>query len=160
MRKRIVSVICTIMLVMGLTIIVESTAMASESEPILNGSKLTHDTESTGTSMGITRGQDYQTGYSKIVRLGPGVIYAGGTTIADHIVDSVKIAVIVERALNAEDEWHYVDSWKKENKDAELVSANKRLEVEGGWYYRVRSLHSAGKDSSSSYTNGIFIEKP
>lgn len=160
MKKKVVSVICTIMLVMGLTITVESTTMASESEPVLDGSKLTYDTESTGTTMGIARGEDYLTGYSKVVRLGPGVIYVGGTTIAAHTVDSVKVAVIVERALDADDEWHFVDTWRKENTNADLVNANRRLEVEGGWYYRVRCIHSAGNDMSSSLTDGIFIESP
>ncbi len=160
MRKKLVSVLCIVMIAMTLTIIVESNTMASDETLVVDGSKLTHDAESTGTAVGITKGEDYQAGYSKIVKLGPGVIYAGGTTIADHVVDSVKVTVIVERTLNEDDVWHYVDDWRKENKNSELVSANKRLEVEGGWYYRVRSIHSAGNDMSSSATDGIFIEKP
>lgn len=160
MKKRFVSIICTIVLVMGLTIIVESNTMASENLQMLDGSYLTHDSESIGTTMGKTKGVDYQTGYSKIVKLEPGVIYAGGTTIAQHTVDSVQITVVVERAKDANDDWHYVEHWHKENKNAELVSANKRLEVDGGWYYRVVSTHSAGKDMSSSLTDGIFIEEP
>ncbi|WP_392391170.1 hypothetical protein [Mordavella massiliensis] len=108
----------------------------------------------------MTRGADLQTGYSKIVRLGPGVIYAGGTTIAQHEVESVKVGVMVERAKDENDDWHYVDTWQKENKNAISVSSNKRIEVEGDWYYRVRCVHSAGNDMSSSYTDGIYIEEP
>ncbi len=33
------------------------------------------------------------------------------------------------------------------------------MEVEGDWYYRVRCIHSAGEDISSSFTNGVFIER-
>ncbi|WP_416387515.1 hypothetical protein [Claveliimonas bilis] len=94
------------------------------------------------------------------MRLGPGVIYAGGTTIAQHEVESVKVTVMVERAKDENDTWHYVDTWQKENENALSVSSNKRLEVEGDWYYRVRCFHSAGNDMSSSYTDGIYIEEP
>ena len=67
---------------------------------------------------------------------------------------------MVERAKDENDDWHYVDLWQKENKDSISVSSNKRIEVEGDWYYRVRCVHSAGNDMSSSYTNGIYIEEP
>ena len=67
---------------------------------------------------------------------------------------------MVERAKDENDPWHYVDTWEKENKDAFSVSSNKRLEVDGDWYYRVRCFHFAGNDMSSSFTDGIYIEEP
>ena len=33
-------------------------------------------------------------------------------------------------------------------------------DVEGDYYYRVRCIHSAGQDMSSSFTNGVYIEEP
>lgn len=160
MKKKIISVCCAAVMIMGLTISAGFQTKATESQPNNDNSNLTHETESTGIATSITRGADLQTGYSKIVRLGPGVIYAGGTTIAQHEVASVKVSVIVERAKDEDDYWHSVQSWQKENKDAISVSSNKRLEVEGDWYYRVRCIHSAGNDMSSSYTDGIYIEEP
>lgn len=51
-------------------------------------------------------------------------------------------------------------SLQKENTDADLVSSSKRLEVEGGWYYRVRCIHAADGDMSSSATDGLYVEVP
>lgn len=160
MKKKIISVCCAAVMIMGLTISAGFQTKATESQPMNENSYLTHDTEATGIATSMTRGVDLQTGYSKIVRMGPGVIYAGGTTIAQHEVESVKVGVMVERAKDENDDWHYVETWQKENENAISVSTSKRLEVEGGWYYRVRCVHSAGNDMSSSYTNGIYIEEP
>lgn len=160
MKKKVISIFCTMMLVMGLVVSVKMNSEAAESLPMIDGSYLTHETESTGTDIKFTRGVNLQTGYSKILRMGPGVIYAGGTTIAQHCVESVQITVLVERASEEDEEWHYVNHWHRENKNADLVSANRRLEVEGGYYYRVASMHSADGDMSSSVTDGIFIEEP
>ena len=160
MRKKIVSAFCALALILGLIWSTGAEVEASDSVPMLDGSYLTHETESIGQSVQMTRGANLQEGYSKLVRLGPGVIYAGGTTIADHTVESVQVTVIVERAREEEDEWHFVDGWHKENTNADLVSANKRMEVEGGWYYRVRCTHSADGDMSSSYTDGLYVSSP
>jgi hypothetical protein len=127
---------------------------------MLDGSYLTNETESTGTDVKLTRGENLQIGYSKLRVLSPGVIYAGGTTIAEHTCESVKVAVIVERAHWEDEEWEFVDSWQKENTDADLVSTSKRLEVEGGWYYRVWCIHSADGDLSTSTTDGLYVEEP
>lgn len=160
MKKKLISVCFAVMLVMGLTITAEFPTSANESKPMLDGSYLTCEDESTGIAGAMTRGVDLQTGYSKLRELGPEKIYAGGTTIAQHDVELVKVAVIVERAKDENDGWHYVDSWQKENKNTYAVSTSKMLEVEGDWYYRVRCIHSAGNDMSSSYTDGIYIHEP
>ena len=99
-------------------------------------------------------------GYSKVGRMGPGLVYAGGSTIAAHVVDEVGIAVIVERAKEGDDHWTYYDSWQKFNYNIDKVSANRQLKVEGDYYYRVRCTHSANSDMSSSFTNGVYIPEP
>ena len=48
--------------------------------------------------------------------------------------------------------------WHKENTNTDRVGSNRTLEVEGGYYYRVRSVHSANSDLSSSFTDGVYIE--
>ncbi len=80
---------------------------------MIDGSYLTHDNESIGYDTKITRGEDLLTGYSKCVRLGPGKIYAGGTTFAAHVVDSVQIAVTVERAKKGDTAWGIYEGCKK-----------------------------------------------
>lgn len=159
MRKKakILSAAC----VLALTLCMLGVGMnvqAEESLPQIDGSYLTHESESIGYDTKITRGVDLLTGYSKCVRLGEGKLYAGGSTIAAQTVAKVGIGVTVERAREGDESWEGYDGWIQFNENADRVSANKRLEVEGGYYYRVRCTHSANDDQSSSFTNGVFIE--
>ncbi len=160
MKRKIMSVCSIMVLIMSMLLISETTAQAATELPILDGSYLTHDEESVGYTKNIARGEDYLTGYSKCVRLGPGKIYAGGTTIATHTVAKVKVGVIVERAREGDTSWEYYTNWQKENINADRAASNRTLNVEGGYYYRVRSIHSANDEVSSSFTNGVFVEKP
>lgn len=158
MKKKIVSVSCAIVLTVCMLLLSVCDTKAAVEDPILDGSYLTYDEESIGYATPITRGEDYLTGYSKCVRLGPGKIYAGGTTIATRTVASVQVAVIVERARKEDAAWSFYTSWQKENLNADRVGSNRTLEVEGGYYYRVRSIHAANSDGSSSFTNGVYVE--
>ena len=133
MKKKIVSVCLTAMLVGGLSMTSIQEARAAE-------------------------GVDLMTGYSKCTKLGEGKIYAGGTTIARQVVKSVQIAVIVERAKEEDKEWSYYDNWYKENKNTNRAMSNRTLYVDGGYYYRVRCTHAANSDVSSSFTDGIYID--
>lgn len=160
MKKRALSVCCTFLLIIGMLLISANNALAATVDPILDGSYLTHDEESIGYATPLTRGADLMVGYSKCVRLGPGKIYAGGTTIAEHEVDNIRVSVIIERAKEGDTSWTYYDNWYKKNENADRVSSNRTLEVEGGYYYRVRCIHSAHLDVSNSFTDGVFIEKP
>ncbi|WP_346707365.1 DUF6147 family protein [Massilistercora timonensis] len=158
MKKKILSLCCALLLTAGLFGISYGEVRAEQ--PMIDGSYLTHEEEAVGSNVGVTRGEYLLTGYSKVVRLGPGLLYAGGSTIAAEIVDEVGIAVMVERAQLGDTEWQYYDSWQKFNQNTDKVSDNRRLVVEGDYYYRVRCTHSANSDMSSSFTNGVFIEEP
>ena len=145
------------LLVSGLSAVATQEVKAAD-EKIIDNSKLTQVSESVGYNTKITRGENLLTGYSKVTKLGKGKIYAGGTTIATHIVDNVQIAVIVERAKEDDDVWQVYDAWQKKNLDADRVSSNRTLYVDGDYYYRVRCTHSAAGEMSSSFTDGIYIE--
>ena len=160
MKRKILSLCCALLLMAGLFGVSLNEAKAEEERPVIDGSYLTHEEESVGYDTKVTRGVDLLAGCSKVVRLGPGVLYAGGSTIAAHIVDEVGISVMVERAQEGDEQWQYYDSWQKFNQNIDKVSDNRRLEVEGGYYYRVRCTHSANSDMSSSFTDGVFIEEP
>lgn len=157
MKKKIVSVCLTTLLVGGLSMTSMQEARAAEGK-VIDGSELTHEEESIGYDTKITRGEDLLTGYSKCTKLGDGKIYAGGTTIAAQVVKSVQIVVIVERAKEDDTEWSYYDNWRKENKNTNRAMSNRTLYVDGGYYYRVRCTHVANSDMSSSFTNGVYVE--
>ena len=158
--KRCMSICCVCAMALGLSFGVSTDTQAASSVKVIDGSQLTKDAESIGYNQKVARGEDLRTGYSKIVRMGPGEIYAGGTTLASHEVERVGIGVMIERAKEEDTEWSFYDSWQKFNENADRVSSKKYLDVEGDYYYRVRCIHSAGQDMSSSFTNGVYIEEP
>lgn len=157
MKNRIVSMCLAIMLVGGLSMAAIQDVKAAE-EKTIDGSKLTHESESVGYDTKMTRGIYLLTGYSKITKLGKEKIYAGGTTVAVETVDSVKIGVTVERAKDEDSSWGLYTGWQKENLNTDRAASNKTLYVDGGYYYRVRCIHTANGDLSTSFTDGIYIE--
>ena len=159
MKRRLVSMCLAVMLVGGLSLTSMHEVKAAENK-VIDGSELTHDNESIGYDTKITRGVDLMAGYSKCTKLDKGKIYAGGTTIGAHKVESIQVAVLVERAKEEDTEWSFYDSWQKFNENADRVSSKKYLDVEGDYYYRVRCVHSARQDMSSSFTDGVYIEEP
>lgn len=159
MKKRLLSICCILMLIVSVSAVPVLDSHAASELPMIDGSYLTHDDESTGYDTKITRGEDLLTGYSKCVELGPELLYAGGVTIAAHEVEEVGVGVIIERAQKGDTAWKTYDGWNEFNENADRISTSKTLEVEGGYYYRVRCVHSAGEDISSSFTNGVYIEE-
>lgn len=157
MRKRIVSVCLAALLMTGISLSATQEISAAD-EKVIDGSQLTHESESVGYDTKITRGKYLLTGYSKVTKLGKEKIYAGGTTVATEKVDSVQIAVTVERAKEEDTSWEIYTGWQKENSNTDRVASNRTLYVDGGYYYRVRCTHAANSDMSSSFTNGIYIE--
>lgn len=157
MKKRCLSLLAVLTL---LVFICGVNVDASDNQSMIDGSYLTHEEESIGYAVPLTRGDDLMTGYSKSSRLGAGVLYAGGTTIAAHECDEVGILVIVERAVQGDTAWGYYDSWEVVNTNATRAASGVRMEVEGEYYYRVRCSHWANGDVSSSETDGVFIESP
>lgn len=159
MQRRIRTACYVLLLSLAMVITVNINTEASSNLPIVDGSYLTHDSESIGYAC-LTKGLDYLAGYSKVIRKGSGLLYAGGTTLARHTVESVQVSVMVERVKQEGDPWEFVDGWHTESIEATRASTFKLLYVEGGYYYRARCTHSAGEDMSSSFTNGVYIEEP
>lgn len=158
--KRCMSICCVFAMALGLSFGVSTDTQAASSVKVIDGSQLTKDAESIDYNQKVARGEDLLTGYSKIVRMGPGQIYAGGTTIAEREVERIGVGVMIERAKEEDTEWSFYDSWNKFLENADRVSSKKYLDVEGDYYYRVRCIHSAGQDMSSSFTDGVYIEEP
>ena len=65
---------------------------------------------------------------------------------------------IILIAQEGDDAWEIYDGWQKESLNTDRVSSNRTLQVEGGYYYRVRCTHAANSDVSSSFTNGVYVE--
>lgn len=92
-------------------------------------------------------------GMSTIQDAGTGKIIAGGITNGAIKCD-LTVNVIVERLEKGA--WLRVTSWTASKDNAWSVGASKTLSVGRGYYYRVRSLHFANTDASSSMTSSFW----
>lgn len=147
----------------SLLIISFTDVKASDELIKVDGSYLTMDETSTGTSNdSLTKGKHLMTGDCSITKAGSNRIYAYGATTANHEVDYVAVIVYVERYLPEKDAWGRVDAWMEECENDYLASTAKTLKVDKGYYYRVRADHFAEKapdpmEETFSVTNGIWI---
>ena len=157
MRKQLVSGICSLLLVVGLIMSLGSQTMASERIPVLDGSYLTTETESMGETVSVTRGVNLLTGYSKLRVVSDDTIYAGGTSIGAHTCERIGVSVRVERCALDSDEWETVTGWDHENQDADAASTSRRIKVDKGYFYRVVCYHYADGETSTSFTDGLYV---
>lgn len=101
-----------------------------------------------------TWGVYLSSGTSIINDAGGGKIGAGGLTTA-AVKCKVSVNAIVERKVSGS--WVRVTSWTVTNTNALVASASKTISVSSGYYYRVRCVHSASTDTSSSYTGALWM---
>ena len=101
------------------------------------------------------RGVYLQIGYSKISKPGDGKITPGGSTTAQKVVSEVSINVNVERRVGSS--WKHYTSWTSTKNNTIAVTSYKTLTVPKGYYYRVKCVHYANSDVSSSITGGLYI---
>lgn len=159
MKRKILAVIGVLSLLVGMSVIPMDNVKAAEPEAIvMNGSELLdmNIKESVGETVAQTRGVYLQTGSSSIGEVGTGKIKAGGTTIAQKTVSTIKLSVIVERLVSGS--WARYTAWNVSDSNVISLTSSKTLTVPRGYYYRVRCIHSANSDSSNSNTSGIYID--
>lgn len=93
-------------------------------------------------------------GYSIINKISSTKIGAGGTTTAAKKC-KVTTSAIVERLSGGS--WLRVTSWTTTVESGFSASVSKSLTVTTGYNYRVRCLHYAGTDYSSSCTSNLYM---
>ena len=161
MRKRFISMLLVFSFIMCM-VLPQVEAQASQKCKIVDGSALTHDDFSSGKSENLTKGTHLMTGECSITNAGIGRIYTYAATTANHKVDYALVIIYVERYLEEVNAWGHVDAWSEEVTDDYYVATSKSLEVEPGYYYRVRAEHIVfvGDESeeTASATNGIFVD--
>ena len=115
-------------------------------------------TEESKLSEGLIqpRGQYLQSGSSSIGQIGSGKIKVSGTTIAQKVVSNIKVSVMVERRVKGD--WVSYTSWNASDTNSYFITTSKTLTVPKGYYYRVRSVHSANTDVGDSNTNAIYVD--
>lgn len=107
-----------------------------------------------GYATPLTRGIYLFDGYSIINDAGSSKIGAGGFTNA-AVRCTVSVNAIVEKKVSGS--WSRVTSWTATNTNALTAGVSKTLSVSSGYYYRVRSVHRAATDGSSSCTSSLWM---
>lgn len=162
MKKRILSIVAVFSLLICMAVTPKINAAASEEPKMVDGSYLTMDESSTGTtSNSKARGIHLMDGECSITNAGIGRVYTYAGTTANHEVDRVIVIIYVERYLEDVEAWGHVDAWMEEVNDDYYVATSKSLEVDPGYYYRVRAEHIVfvGDESeeTASFTDGIWV---
>lgn len=161
MKRKIIS---SLSLVLSLCFLFCGTINAEETSiKQVDGSYLTNQESSESTTENVnTRGEHLMDGSCTISKAGIGKIYVYGQTTAHHDVDKVDVTVYVDQYNPKTDNWDVIEVWSKESKDTYYVSTAKRLTVERGTYYRVRSDHTVYKgkviEETACFTDGIMID--
>lgn len=164
MRKKIISLLCSLALVGGL-FASSANEVRAEGEKMVDGSYLTEEESSTGySSNSLSRGKYLMDGESSITKSGTGRVYCYGCTTANTDVERLVLTIRLEQYDEETETWHvYNDhSYQIEAEDDFVLSYSRSFTVARGYYYRVRCDHFAGPkdgvmDSCISLTNGIRI---
>ena len=154
MKKRVVALLLAILFSATGIIVGDGKVYAEESAQEVNISDVWTEDALVGYGESQTWGVYLLQGISVINNAGGGKIGCGGITEA-ALKCKVSVNAIVERKVNGS--WVRVTSWTNTSSSAYSVSVSKTLSVASGYYYRVRCLHHASSDTSSSYTDGLWM---
>ncbi len=159
MKKRINSIlmIMTLLLTMIISPISVEASESDEVGTIVDGSELLDESvaDSSGEYYSRLRGVYLMKGTGMISKVSSTMVAASGSTTAHSAVDSITVYVYVEQYTGSS--WSNVQSWGVTEYNDYYVATSKFVTVESGYYYRVRTIHAAGGESSSGATSGIKI---
>ena len=155
--KKIVSIIMSLILVLGFGNVGEMKVQASDEMICIDGSYLLNDeTELTGDMAISTYGYYLKSGTSTLSEISTGKIGVGGSTTGQRVVDEISVIVVVQRLVNGS--WQNYHTFSAEKTNAAYVSTSKTLTVPTGYYYRVCCSHYASTDTGYSNTNALYID--
>ena len=155
MKNRVLSLLLAIMLcivsVVNMDVEVNAEVVSEDVELTV----VETDDALIGHAQNQTWGVYFSDGYSVINKMSPTKVGAGGVTNA-NVRCTVKVNAILEKK-NSSGTWVRVTSWLQTNENAYSAVISKSVTVSTGYYYRVRSYHYAGSDTSSSSTNALYM---
>ncbi len=165
MKKRIVSVLGSFVVLFSVFSVSVADVNASDTEmKKVDGSYLTTDDFSKGTSSEKTRGKHMMDGECSISKAGTKRVYCYGATTANHEVDYLAVIVYVDRYHEETDDWGQIDAWMTEKENDFFVHTGKTITVDRGYYYRVHADHFVREgddpiEETFSFTDGILVPK-
>ena len=154
MKKKLTMILLAIALCVTSIFSVDMKANAQGTEEEVTYESLLTENALIGSMQSQTWGVYLSSGTSIINDAGGGKIGVGGSTTAATKC-KVSVNVVVERKVGSS--WVRVTSWTSTNTYALVVSTGKTISVASGYYYRVRCVHSASTDTSSSFTDALWM---
>ena len=154
MKKKLTMILLALVLCTTSLFAVDIKANAQETEEEVTYESLLTEDALIGDMESQTWGIYLVDGTSIINDAGGGKIGAGGSTTAASKC-KVSVNVVVERKVGSS--WARVTSWTATNTNALVVSTGKTISVASGYYYRVRCTHYAATDTSSSFTDALWM---
>lgn len=156
-KMNILSIILTGVMICALSLgTTDMKVMASNEEVCVDSSYITSEDYSEGVIEALPWGTYLKSGNSTVANAGNGKVSAGGATVGQKVVSEIKVAVRLQKLVNGN--WQAYRFWSAANTNSAYVSLTKTVSVDRGYYYRVYSTHTAGGETSSSSTNGIYIK--
>lgn len=160
MRK--IRKVAAVLMAMALVLIGTFPVSAADSRlgTVVDGSLLTDGTKVEGHMHTLARGSNLSGGSGSALIVGGRTLQVSGSTSCYRTVDTVKVALYLQRLEG--DNWEYVTTiGPKSAFNTSYVSISKNCTVTGGYYYRVYGAHTAIKngitESGTSYSNGIWV---
>ena len=154
MKRKVMALLLTMVMCLTTMLCMGYEVKAEEVEADIEFSELLTEEALIGYAQPTTRGVYLAEGNSIINKISSTKIGAGGTTTA-AIKCKVTVCPFVERLVNGS--WAHVTSWTVTNASAFSAMASKSITVSTGYYYRVRCLHYAASDGSSSCTSALWM---
>ena len=154
MKKKLTMILLALALCTTSLFTVDMKANAQGTEEDVTYESLLTEDALIGDMQSQTWGVYLSSGTSIINDAGGGKIGAGGSTTAAKKC-KVSVIVYVERKVGSS--WVRVTSWTATKTSALVVSTGKTISVASGYYYRVRCTHYAATDSSSSFTDALWM---
>lgn len=129
-------------------------------EEVVDGSRLTYDTTSTGEFQNVLRGAILNSGRVVLTNKGDRKINCYGNTTCLKVCDRIELEIYLERSSGGG--WSSYTNWKYSTTNDAILSRSNTITVPGGYYYRLRGYYACeksgyGRESNSSFTDGIWI---
>ena len=154
MKRRIMAMLLALMLCVTGVFYQGFETKAEDMGEDLDISYLLAENTLVGTTGAQTRGVYLLEGNSFLNKISSTKMGCGGNTVAASKC-LVRVTCIVERYDGSG--WARVTSWTNTVESGFSATISKTLSVANGYYYRVRSLHYAATDASSSCTSNLWM---
>lgn len=154
MKRKIVAMLTAVALCATCMVNLEFESKAEDLEEDISYSELMTEDALVGYAVNMTRGVYYLDGHSIINKMSSTKIGAGGVTNA-AVKCRVSTNAIVEKLENGS--WIRETSWTTTVESGFSAMVSKSRVVDNGYYYRVRCIHYAASDRSSSYTSSLWM---